>query len=318
MFLATAGGPVWTSAGWHLRGYPPGPGRGAVVLRTLWVVGALTVPRGPLTSAGGSVGDLRRLEPERWFPARSWRGIQAFSRESPDAKSRGGGPPPPGLWPARSHSLILAWWGATGRCCVYFAAHVRALIWGAISCRAVQPRGFPLGGKSLGVGASLSDYNTPPPQPAQLGGGPLQALVHGPQARQRRRTPQGPPQPEKVGPGRKNLFLPGVFLRLSSKSGSPPESAGKTHVAGLDLHRFRTPLTGGPPHSSRRRKGGRGMLPGRISRTTGRAPRPQWCWGHVPVTTPGGHDGPIPNGDPGHHRHAGGNPHILPDDNGAG
>ena len=35
------------------------------------------------------------MEPAGWFPARSRAGIQAFSRESPDAKSRGGGPPPP-------------------------------------------------------------------------------------------------------------------------------------------------------------------------------------------------------------------------------
>ena len=42
-------------------------------------------------------------------------GIQAFSRESPDAKkSRGVTPPPPSLRPARWHSLVLAWWGAAG------------------------------------------------------------------------------------------------------------------------------------------------------------------------------------------------------------
>ena len=29
----------------------------------------------------------------------------------------------------------------------YYEAHVRALIWDAFSCRAAQPRGFPLGGK---------------------------------------------------------------------------------------------------------------------------------------------------------------------------
>ena len=51
--------------------------------------------RGPLPSAGGPGWDRRRLEPAGWFPARSRAGIQAFSRESPDAKSRGGGPPPP-------------------------------------------------------------------------------------------------------------------------------------------------------------------------------------------------------------------------------
>ena len=34
---------------------------------------------------------------------------------------------------------------------------------------------LPPEGKALGVGASLSDYNTHPSQPAQLGGGPLRA-----------------------------------------------------------------------------------------------------------------------------------------------
>ena len=67
--------------------------------------------RGPGPSVIGrwSRWDRRRVDPARWVPARSRAGIQAFSRESPDAKSRGGGPPPPlFLWPARSHSLVLA------------------------------------------------------------------------------------------------------------------------------------------------------------------------------------------------------------------
>ena len=70
------------------------------------------------------------MDPATWVPARSRAGIQAFSRESPDAKSRGGGPPPPlFLEPARCHSLVLAWWGAAGRLLGYFGAHLRALIW---------------------------------------------------------------------------------------------------------------------------------------------------------------------------------------------
>ncbi len=59
--------------------------------------------RGPARKSRGAVSavgrwsgwDQRRLAPARWFPARSRAGIQAFSRESPDAKSRGGMPPPP-------------------------------------------------------------------------------------------------------------------------------------------------------------------------------------------------------------------------------
>ena len=98
--------------------------------------GALTVPRGAAPRGPSVIGswsrwDRRRLAPATWFPARSRAGIQAFSRESPDAKSRGGMPPAPPLFlgPARSHSLVLAWWGAAGRSLGYFRAQVRALIW---------------------------------------------------------------------------------------------------------------------------------------------------------------------------------------------
>ena len=48
--------------------------------------------------------DPRRLAPARWVPARSRAGIQAFSRESPDAKSRGG-------WPSLSSPPSWGdWW----------------------------------------------------------------------------------------------------------------------------------------------------------------------------------------------------------------
>ena len=141
------------------------------VVRTLRVVGALTVPRGaaprraptrrgppflprnggeegrgPLSSIGGSVGNRRRVDPATWVPARSRAGIQAFSRESPDAKSRGGGPPPPHFM---TRSLALARFGGCGalfRLWGYYGAHLRTLIWNAFSCRAARPRGFPLGG----------------------------------------------------------------------------------------------------------------------------------------------------------------------------
>ena len=94
-----------------------------------------------------------------------------------------------------------------------------------------SPAHLPPEGKALGVGASLSDYNTHLPQPAQLGGGPLRTLVHGPQARQKRRSPpRRAPQPEKVGPGRKNLFLPGVLSSgfLPKKAGPPPGAGRET------------------------------------------------------------------------------------------
>ena len=74
--------------------------------------------------------DRRRVGPARWFPARSRAGIQAFSRESPDAKSRGGWPPAPPFFMARS--LPLARFGGCGtlfRSIGYYEPHVRALIW---------------------------------------------------------------------------------------------------------------------------------------------------------------------------------------------
>ncbi len=84
-----------------------------------------------LPLAGGPVWDLRRLEPRGGSPPGPGRGIQAFSRESPDGKSRGGRPPAPPFFMARSFPLarfggcaaLFRWWGC-------FGAHVRALIWG--------------------------------------------------------------------------------------------------------------------------------------------------------------------------------------------
>ena len=83
-----------------------------------------------MESVGGSVGTGAGPDLRRGSPPGPGRGIQAFSRESPDAKSRGGGPPPPlVLGAARSHSLVLAWWGAAWRSLDYYGTHVRALIW---------------------------------------------------------------------------------------------------------------------------------------------------------------------------------------------
>ena len=63
------------------------------------------------------------------FPPGPGRGIQAFSRESPDAKSRGGIPPAP---PFKARSLSLARFGVAGRSgtvVVFTCNHFRALIW---------------------------------------------------------------------------------------------------------------------------------------------------------------------------------------------
>ena len=76
----------------------------------------------------------------------------------------------------------------------------------------------------MGVGASLSDYNTRLPQPAQLGGGPLQALVHGPQARQKKKEDPLRVPPTRKGGSREEEPLPPwcSFLRLSSKESRAP------------------------------------------------------------------------------------------------
>ena len=79
---------------------------------------------------GGPFWDRRRVGPATWFPARSRAGIQAFSRESPDAKSRGGNAPRPPWFRGRSFPLArFGVGGAAGRLLDYFVTHVRALIW---------------------------------------------------------------------------------------------------------------------------------------------------------------------------------------------
>ena len=88
------------------------------------------------------------------------------------------------------------------------------------------------------------------PSPPSRWAGRYGRGTNGPQTRQkRRRTPAGSPQPEKVGPGRKNLFLPGVLSSgfLQRKPGSPAGVGGGNHVAGPTLRRSRRPQTWPPP-----------------------------------------------------------------------
>ena len=110
----------------------------------------------PLGGAGGP--NLRSYVPFGWSGLFRCLGAQRpggpparrgphFSREMGRKRAGGKPPGPPVLWPARCHSLILAWWGALFRSMGYYGAHLCALIWDASSCRAAQPRGFPLGGK---------------------------------------------------------------------------------------------------------------------------------------------------------------------------
>ena len=68
-----------------------------------------------------------------------------------------------------------------------------------------------------------------PPPPARPAGGRAVTGVRyraAGQAEKKRGPPQGPPKLEKVGPGRKNLFLPGVLSSgfLPKKAGLPRRS----------------------------------------------------------------------------------------------
>ena len=107
--------------------------------------GMMAEELGGLPSAGGPVRTIAGWALRGGFPPGPGQGIQAFSRESPDARVAGDAPRPPALWPARWHSLVLALGATLFRSMGYYGAHVRALIWDAFSGRAAQPRGFPLG-----------------------------------------------------------------------------------------------------------------------------------------------------------------------------
>ena len=124
----------------------------------------------------GSRQDRRRVDPATWFPARSRAGARwgtayplggrgfsgASGRSAPggpptrrgspflprngEKEGRGQAPWTPTFMAARSHSLVLAWWGAAGRWLGCFVAHVRALIW----IRILQEQG--LGEKAFRCG----------------------------------------------------------------------------------------------------------------------------------------------------------------------
>ena len=105
-------------------------------VRTLWVGGSEATLGAPQRGAGGRC--RWQVVPSGAFAGQALRGVPARSRagsrlsleKARTQRVAGGGPRPPGLWPARSHSLVLAWWGALGRWWGYYGAHLRALIWG--------------------------------------------------------------------------------------------------------------------------------------------------------------------------------------------
>ena len=96
--------------------------------------------------------------------------------------------------------------------------------------------------------------------------------------RKKRGPPQGPPKLEKVGPGRKNLFLPGVLSSgfLPKKAGLPRGRRRGTHVAGSTLQRFQRnclPMTEAPrPHLA-----ACGQVPS--GKWAQKPPRPVGVWG---------------------------------------
>ena len=84
-------------------------------------------------------------------------------------------------------------------------------------------------GKALGGGKDPSRLRNPP-FPARPAGGRAVTGVGSwaaGQAEKKRGPPQGPPQPEKVGPGRKNLFLPGVLPPAFFQRKPGPPRAGR-------------------------------------------------------------------------------------------
>ena len=98
---------------WRSGAVPPRWGRGpeSPVVRTLRVVRAFPVPRGAAPRGPAC-------------PAGS-----PFLPRNGEKEGRGQAPWTPGFMAARSHSLVLAWWGAAERWLGCFVAHVRALIW---------------------------------------------------------------------------------------------------------------------------------------------------------------------------------------------
>ena len=90
----------------------------------------------------------------RGFPPGPGRGSRLSLEKARTQRVAGEGPRPP-FFMARLLSLArFGGCAALFRSMGYYGAHVRALIWGAFSGRAAQPRGFPLGGRWAGEAGS--------------------------------------------------------------------------------------------------------------------------------------------------------------------
>ena len=80
----------------------------------------------------------------------------------------------------------------------------------------------------------LPIHEPTPPSPPSWGAGRYGRRIQGRRpGRKKRGPPQGPPKLEKVGPGRKNLFLPGVLSSgfLPKKAGPRPGPGGQRGAA---------------------------------------------------------------------------------------
>ena len=201
-------------------------------------VGSRLVPGGGLRTfrVGGSEAALGRSAPGA-PPAR--RGSPFLPRNG-EKEGRGQAPWTPGFI---TRSFPLARFGvgsAAERLKGYYEAHVRALIWGAF---------FVLSLNSMSV--SLFPSAKPPLPARPAGGGRYGRKIQGRRpGRKKERTPTGSPQPEKVGPGRKNLFLPGVLSSgfLPKKAGLPRRSRrGKPRRRAHPAPVQKAPQTGPPP-----------------------------------------------------------------------
>ena len=102
---------------------------------------------------------------------------------------------------------------------------------------------FPPRGRLWGC-ATLPVHETTPPSPPSRWAGRYGRKIQGRRpGRKKERTLAGSPQPEKVGPGRKNLFLPGVL-----SSGFLPKKAGPPPGAGRATGRCAPRLRKSPDH----------------------------------------------------------------------
>ncbi len=173
------------------------------------------------------------------FPPGPGRGIQAFSRESPDAKSRGGWPPAPPSFMARS--LALARFGVVGhsRTVVVFSCnHFRALIWGLSFAKMLFSIFFPENAPQIGLSipeetASLSYQRQRSPKRANESERAIKTRVQGgalvffpptffKESRAPPRSSAGPPGRCAPRPGRAPPTLRVRSTLLPPGTGKPP------------------------------------------------------------------------------------------------